>query len=114
MKIGVFWYYDHQVIGFTNDLAQDHQSTRLNEDHQLQWQKIIHEYPDLKAYDYDYLPRGRAEFDAAHNKLIVYMDTQLFKKSITLQIADFLNVPSTQVSWKRDAMYKTDHVLQVS
>lgn len=111
MNIGIFWYYQNQVIGIAHDFNHsDQDSLGLIDSvytHVEYWEVLKSQILQLQALEYEDIPRGRIIYNSLNNKTIVYMDAKLFKKSIAKQIAEFFRLDFNEVIWKKDPHYKT-------
>ena len=67
MKIGIFWYWNNEVLGVAHDFsASDIDSIGLadsNYAHIEYWEIIQSSNKDLKYMEYEEVPRGRAIFN---------------------------------------------------
>ena len=110
-KIGIFWYYENQVIGIAHPIdLSDQDSLGLIDSHYthvVYWENLKHEIKALNYLEYEEIPRGRMIYDAKNDKTTVYMDAKLFKKSIVNKIAAFFEIDLADVVWKKDPHYKT-------
>lgn len=113
MKIGIFWYHNHQVIGIAHEFTKQ-QTDSLGlidsaHNHVDFWRELQFRQPELHEMEYEQLPRGRAIFDSQRNLLLIYMDKKLHKHDIALQICQFFAVIDVnQVRFCVDPHYKTE------
>ena len=93
MKIGIFWYWNNEVLGVAHDFsASDIDSIGLadsNYAHIEYWEIIQSSNKDLKYMEYEEVPRGRAIFNSkfsVHDK---------FHRILVLSGFFFLKIAST-------------------
>lgn len=111
MKIGIFWHWNNKVIGIAHVFnLGDADSIGLIDSpytHIEYWKNVQSEYPELRHYEYEQIPRGRVIFDANKEKAIVYMDKKLFNKVIATKIYDFFDIDSESAIPRKDPHYRT-------
>lgn len=71
------------------------------------WEILKSKYVELRAFEYEEIPRGRVIYHAKTEKFFVYMNAKLFKKQISIKIADFFELAFDAAVWKKDPHYKT-------
>lgn len=95
MKIGIFWFYKNEVMGFAHafDSSQADSLGMIDSSytHVAYWQTLQGKLPQLKHIEYEDIPRGRAIFDMKKNKLIIYLDEKLLVKHKVLKICHFFD-----------------------
>ena len=111
MKIGIFWYWNNEVLGISHDFTpSDIDSIGLadsNYAHVEYWKIIQSSSKDLKYMEYEEVPRGRAIFSSKLNKIIIYLDRSLLIRSKIEKIARFFEANSEQIVIRSDPHYKT-------
>ena len=111
MNIGIFWYWNNKVIGIAHVFnLGDADSIGLIDSpytHIEYWKNVQSEYPELKAYEYEQIPRGRVIYDMNKDKVIVYMDKTLFPSRTASKIYDFFDIDSESAIPRKDPHYRT-------
>lgn len=111
MKIGIFWYFQNQVIGIAHHFNQaDRDSLGLIDSvytHVEYWEILKQSFPNLQEFEYEYIPRGRVIYNAKKQKTYVYMDAKLLKTAIAKQVAAFFELNFDSIIWLKDPHYKT-------
>ena len=104
-------YFQNQIIGIAHNFNQtDQDSLGLIDSayvHANYWEELQNQQVELRHIEYEEIPRGLAIYNSLSNKIIIYMDAKLFKKSIAKQIAEFFELNFDEVIWKKDPHYKT-------
>lgn len=116
MSIGIFWFFQDNVIGKLCSWEEGEQLVNGIVDspfnHYDLWENtpgFLNKYPMLYGSEYQTLPRGRVLYSTIDNKTIIYMDATLFTKSIKKNICEFFQLSSKEVKWRTDPHYITDH-----
>jgi hypothetical protein len=111
MKIGIFWYYQNQIIGIAHEFQKsDQDSLGLIDSpytHVEYWETLRDVIPEFRNIEYEEIPRGRVIYNAKTSKSYVYMDAKLLKNNIARKVADFFELNFECVIWKKDPHYKT-------
>ena len=111
MKIGIFWYFQNQVIGVAHHFnPSDQDSLGLIDSaytHVEYWETLKQSFPNLQEFEYEDIPRGRVIYNVKKQKTYVYMDAKLFKTMIAKQVAEFFELDFDSVIWMKDPHYKT-------
>lgn len=111
LRIGIFWFYDNKVIGVAHDFSlKEADSIGLIDSpytHIEYWKNVQSEYPELRAYEYEQIPRGRVIYDMNKGKVIVYMDKTLFTSRTASKIYDFFDIDSESAIPRKDPHYRT-------
>ncbi|MDV6327056.1 hypothetical protein Q5L94_03240 [Idiomarina sp. Sol25] len=114
-KIGVFWFFDGEVLGEKTQLSEAQQSLPglLDSDatHVAVWEKygnFTDSSPILAHYDYQDIPRGRVLYQLRKQRFIVYLDKALISKEVKSAIAEYFGFTPHQADWKSDLHYTTD------
>ena len=110
MKIGIFWYWNNQVIG----IAHSFNITKADSiglidspyTHVEYWVTLQEKYSELQNYEYEQIPRGRVIFDTNKEKSIIYLDKTLLYKSKINRVYDFFNLNPEQSVLKKDSHYQ--------
>ncbi len=105
MKIGIFWYWNNQVIG----IAHSFNITKADSiglidspyTHIEYWITLQEKYSELQNYEYEQIPRGRVIFDTNKEKSIIYLDKTLLYKSKINKVYDFFNLNPEQLVLKK-------------
>lgn len=109
MKIGIFWYYQHKVVGIAH-IATTVDSLGLADSpyaHVSYWKELQAQIPVLMHLEYEEVPRGRVIFDSNRQKLGVFLDAKLLKKDIVNKIAAFFDAEYDDLILRKDPHYKT-------
>lgn len=81
MKIGIFWYFQNQIIGIAHNFNQsDQDSLGLIDSpytHVEYWEVLKQKIPELQSLEYDEISLGRVIYNSLSNKIVVYMNTKL-------------------------------------
>lgn len=111
MKLGIFWYFQNQVIGIAHHFTQsDQDSLGLIDStytHVEYWETLKQVFPNLKEFEYEDILRGRVIYNAKKQKTYVYMEAKLLKTAIAKQVAEFFELDFELVIWMKDPHYKT-------
>ncbi|PZT84256.1 hypothetical protein D7V64_15845 [Acinetobacter cumulans] len=111
MKIGIFWYWNCEVLGIAHNFSpSDIDSIGLadsNYAHVEYWKIIQSTNKELKYMEYEEVPRGRVIFNSKLNKIIIYTDKRLLIRSRIEKIARFFEANSEQIVVRSDPHYKT-------
>ena len=109
MKIGIFWYWNNQVIGIAHSFNITADSIGLIDSpytHIEYWITLQEKYSELQNYEYEQIPRGRVIFDTNKEKSIIYLDKTLLYKSKINKVYDFFNLNPEQSVLKKDSHYQ--------
>lgn len=110
LRIGIFWFYDHKVIGISHDFSlKEADSIGLIDSkytHVEYWEILRRQLPELKDREYEQLPRGRVIFDTNKNKAIIYLDETLLKRRKVNGILNFFDLDFSSVVLRTDSHYK--------
>ena len=110
MKIGIFWYWNNQVIGVAHNFSfSEADSIGLIDSpytHIEYWITLQEKYSELQNYEYEQIPRGRVIFDTNKEKSIIYLDKTLLYKSKINKVYDFFNLNPEQSVLKKDSHYQ--------
>ena len=111
MKIGIFWYYQNQIIGIAHIFqSSDQDSLGLIDSiyTHIEYRETLREkIPELRNIEYEEIPRGRVIYNAKISKFYAYMDATLLKTYIAKKVADFFELDFDCIIWKKDPHYKT-------
>jgi len=111
VKIGIFWYWNNQVLGISHSFENtDVDSIGIVDSsytHVDYWSEIQREYNELRFFEYDEIPRGRTVFNLRTKKVIIYIDSKLLYKSKVEKIYKFFDVTAEQAILKKDPHYRT-------
>ena len=110
MKIGIFWFYSDKIIGIAHEFnSNEKDSIGLIDSkytHVEYWERIKADIPELRYMEYDEVQRGRVIFDTNKNKMIVYLDETLIKRSKVNEIFKFFDITLDQVILRKDPHYR--------
>lgn len=113
-KIGIFWVYQHRVLGQAIELSAGEEGVPGLLDspatHVCRWESIRNQsepFPELCDEEYDQVPRGRVLWNKHEERAIVYMDNKLFNPEDMLLITTFFSLGKVTIKWQRDAHYTT-------
>lgn len=81
MKIGIFSYFQNQIIGISYDFNQsDHDSLGVIDSSytHVEYRELLKsKIPELQSLEYDEISLGRVIYNSLSNKIVVYMNTKL-------------------------------------
>lgn len=110
MKIGIFWYWNHQVIGIAHTFEYEQaDSIGLIDSpytHVEYWTTLQEQYPELQNYEYEQIPRGRIIFDKNKSKAIMYLDKSLLYKSKVKRLYSFFDLDEKKIILRKDPHYR--------
>jgi len=111
--IGIFWFYNGQVIGKVRSLddciAVDGRIDSPDE-HAVVWEEEP-AFAKLRAAGKEYfeIPRGRVVWSQETNSPIIYMgERPIMEYALRMRIADFFNLDRNRIFWKYDEHYSID------
>ena len=114
-KIGIFWIYKNKIIGKARKLDEGQENVPglidSPDSHIDLWEhnpSFIIPFPELKASEYQDVPRGRVIYSTKINKVIVYMDEVLHSEETQKTISDFFQLNDSDIVWKTDIHYTTE------
>jgi len=111
MKMGIFWFYNRQVLGIAHDInLNDIDSLGLVDSpftHVDYWQKIKSTRSELHDVEYEDIPRGRIVYNHHRHDLIIYLDETLLNKLIVNQIVEFFQLQPVTIKISKDLHYQT-------
>ncbi len=118
--IGIFWVYKSTIFGEKQKIDEGEMDTLGSVDssfaHVSSWSKLVafqNVFPELKAKEYEEVPRGRVVFHRYEGKhqqpvYIVYLDKKLMSDANKQVIAGFFELEGGKVKWRSDPHYTTD------
>ena len=113
-KIGIFWVYNHTVLGKAIDTlkGQDAGIGLIDspDQHSDIWENnknFQSTFPALIGMDYQDIPRGRIIFHKNKDYYIIYLDQTLINKPTKQLIRDFFNLQDQRCLWQTDFHYTT-------
>lgn len=116
--IGIFWFYKGRVLGKAHPLAEGEQGFAGAVDSYLThvnlWPKLTaarQQFPELKLYEYEEIPRGRVVFKPATAKqaeqFVVCLDEVLLMAKNKQLISSFFKLENKTARWIIDDHYTT-------
>ena len=110
MKIGIFWYWNNQVIGVAHNFSfGEADSIGLIDSpytHVDYWNILRKKHFELQNYEYEKIPRSRVIFDTNKGKTIIYLDKSLLYKAKMQKIYDFFDTNIENSILKKDPHYR--------
>lgn len=110
MSIGIFWYWNDQVISIAHSFslleADSIGFIDSSYTHVDYWSVLQKEYRELNSYEYEQIPRGRIIFDTNKEKYLIYLDRTLLYKSKLAKLCAFFNLEENKVIPKTDPHYR--------
>lgn len=111
MKIGIFWYFNNDVIGIAHNFNfADIDSLGLIDSpytHVEYWEVLRQKNSALLDIEYEEIPRGRVIYSKNGDRFIVYLDSKLMSQEIINLILDFFDLNDANVIFKKDSHYLT-------
>jgi hypothetical protein len=111
--IGIFWYYQSEVICKKLLLADSKKDSLGIFDcpfqHIQEWEDkhiFLPKYPELFGSEYQELPRGRVVYLSKKNLFVVYADKTCLNKKTKQQLIDSFDLPTSNIIFKSDPHYK--------
>lgn len=109
--VGIFWWYQGAPIIASVPVAEGETSGGFINgpyDHLPYWRIVQAQYPVLRAFEYEEIPRGRVLYSMHDHRFHVYLDKVLLKTSITRILTNAFHLPRSHTDVQTDLHYTTD------
>lgn len=114
-KLGVFWVHRGQILSVGLPLANsvedglfvNYPGSHLDRwpEVQTRWHAV---FPELQAFEYEEVPRGRVLFDRRRNRFICYLDRSVDKPELRQRLLAVFELAHVPVVFQHDAHYTTN------
>ncbi|MCO4786810.1 MAG: hypothetical protein KC467_12890 [Marinomonas atlantica] len=115
--IGIFWYFNGNVIGRSRPFQEGECSLPglwdTPDNHIDLWEHdpdSIQLPNELRQLEYQSIPRGRILYDQRSKTTVVYMDKTLFNDISKIAIRDFFQLQGNRIKWCRDPHYQVFYI----
>jgi hypothetical protein len=110
-KIGIFWWFAGRLLASVcrveeGDAAGGTVDSKFA--HVETWPVLQKCHPELRAMEYEDVPRGRVVYLQRSKRFRVLMDKVLFKSHIKVEILEKFGLPKSRTKFLKDQHYTTD------
>ena len=111
-QVGIFWVFNGRLLKASSSLERGIASPEFVDsryEHVNFWPVLQIRVPELRALQYEEVPRGRVLFKKSSGRFCVYMDKSLHTAKVKSMIQEVFVLPISQTSFLTDPHYTTDH-----
>jgi hypothetical protein len=109
-QVGIFWYHDGQLMYYSEPAGIAPSSDGFSDvdvSHYEYWDILRSRSPELKAYEYEEVPRGRVVMDAERSLFIAYSSGALIGDEVFQnELIEQFKLPRDKVRFKQDPHYE--------
>jgi hypothetical protein len=110
-EVGIFWIYKKTLIQESVPISEGEDSGDYVNGpvgHYMVWRHVQEAIPELRAYEYDQVPRGRVLYSKADKRFYVYGPKEFLKSaSHKRTVLSGFNIPDSQAVFRSDEHYAT-------
>lgn len=109
-KVGIFWVFRRRL--FAAACSVDNgvpcaDAVNGPHDHVDYWKVLQRQHPELRALEYEQVPRGRVVFFQSDQRFCVYLDERLRTQALQQRVRKAFDLPASRTRFESDPHYVT-------
>lgn len=110
-KVGIFWVFRRRLLMAAcpvEDGVECSGAIDSRHDHVDYWKVLQRRHPELRALEYEQVPRGRVVFFQSDQRFCVYLDERLRTPALQQRVRKAFDLPASRTRFESDPHYVTD------
>jgi|GEM_PF-167968 len=110
-RVGIFWWWEGRLLAVATSISEGETASGVVDSklaHAQTWRLLQDRHPELRALEYDTVPRGRVLHVRRNRVFRVLMDKRLFQPRTMTAIRRRFRLPKGKTTFETDPHYTTD------